>query len=115
MDPVVLTMAKDLATRTRVRGQQPLVSDLKSSSFNKAESRTNDLDNFTNHFMIKTFIPEASHFLSIIGNGVAAIANIFDFSKSTKKFADTFGYLGTKIFLILNGAINALEYFQKKN
>ena len=73
------------------------------------------LGDFLNLFAIKTFIPDASHFLSIIGNGVAAVANIFDLSESTKKFADKFGYFGTKIFLVLNGFINSMEYLHKKN
>lgn len=81
-----------------------------------SEKHSNDpLGDFLSLFAIKTFIPDASHFLSIFGNGIAAIANIFDLSSGVKSFADKFGYFGTKIFLVLNGFINSLEYLHKKD
>lgn len=73
------------------------------------------LGDFLNLFAIKTFIPDASHFFSIIGNGAAAVANMFSLSDGVKSFADKFGSFGTKIFLVLNGFINSLEYLHKKN
>ena len=71
------------------------------------------LENITEHFAIKNFIPEAANFLSIFGNAASALANIFDWSDSVKSFADGFGKFGTKAFLVLNGAINVLEYLLK--
>lgn len=82
--------------------------------FPKSE-KTNLLENFLDHFAIKTFIPEFANFFSIIGNSTSAFANILNLSDGVKKFCDGFGQIGTKVFLILNGAINSLEYFSKKN
>jgi len=82
--------------------------------FPKSE-KTNLLENFLNHFAIKTFIPEFANFFSIIGNSTSAFANILNLTDGVKKFCDGFGRIGTKVFLILNGVINSLEYFSKKN
>jgi len=80
----------------------------------KPEAETK-LENFLGHFAIKTFIPEFANFFSIIGNSTSAFANILNLSDGVKGFCDNFGRIGTKVFLILNGAINSLEYFSKKN
>jgi len=77
--------------------------------------KSNPLESFLNHFAIKTFIPEFANFFSIIGNSTSAFANILNLSDGVKKFCDGFGRIGTKVFLILNGVINSLEYFSKKN
>lgn len=88
---------------------------LSKESYPQNNNNNDSLGEFLNLFPIKVFIPEAAHFLSIIGNGTAAVANIFNLNDGVKKFADNFGRVGTKIFLVLNGMINSLEYFHKKN
>lgn len=88
---------------------------LVSHEANAEKYSPDPLGDFLNLFAIKTFIPDASHFLSIFGNGIAAVANIFDLSAGVKNFCDKFGYFGTKIFLVLNGFINSLEYLHKKD
>jgi hypothetical protein len=77
------------------------------------ENWQRDLQQITDHFVIKKFIPEAANFLSIFGNAASAIAHRYNFSDTVKSFADSFGKFGTKAFLILNGAINMLEYLLK--
>lgn len=77
------------------------------------QNSQNILKQITEHFVIKNLIPEAANFLSIFGNAASAFAHIFDSSKAVKNFADSFGKFGTKAFLILNGAINFLEYLLK--
>lgn len=51
--------------------------------------------------------------MSIFGNGAAVVANMFRLPEAVQNFANSFGKFGTKAFLILNGAINVLEYLLK--
>lgn len=53
--------------------------------------------------------------MSIFGNLAAAAAHVFHPSEQVKKYADKLGVVGTKIFLISNGAINVLEQLLKRN
>ncbi len=94
--------------------KEPIHKPIESKATGEQHSG-DPLGDFLGLFAIKTFIPDASHFLSIIGNGAAAVANLCNLSDGVKNFADKFGYIGTKIFLVLNGFINSLEYLHKKN
>jgi hypothetical protein len=112
------TIAVPIDMRSHVAGARGLPDDfvLPPEIKKPEEKHSGDpLGDFLSLFAIKTFIPDASHFLSIIGNGAAAVANMLNLSDGVKSFTDKFGYFGTKIFLVLNGFINSLEYLHKKN
>lgn len=87
----------------------------KNNISSKPQTKESFLETFLNHFAIKTFIPEFANFFSIIGNSTSAFANILNLSDGVKNFCDGFGRIGTRLFLILNGVINSLEYLNNKN
>lgn len=84
-------------------------------SLPRLEESPSILKAVTENIWFKSHIPEALNVLSIASNGTAAVANMFNFSDAVKDFANGFGKIGAKTFLIINGAINALEYFCKGN
>jgi hypothetical protein len=75
----------------------------------------NILGDFLGNEHIKNTLPKFLNIFSILGNSASAVANIYNLSDGIKSFSDAFGKFGTKIFLILNGLINSLEYLNKNN
>ncbi len=109
----------DYSTGPQTSQPQTTSSRLPEQSFvqNSSEQKKEHslLHALTENVWFKSHLPEALNVLSISSNGAAAVANMFNFSNGVRDFANSFGKFGAKTFLIINGAINAIEYFCKGN
>ena len=89
---------------------------------NKNPEETKPEENHKDSFLYKfvnnkiiEIIPEIGNIVNIVANALSSFAHIFEVPKKIKDTATKLGDLGTRIFLLTNGTINALEQLERKN